>query len=132
MLKSFIFWLHAELCLLLPSYWRLAWRTLQPWLWREHVIPKRLLAFNGLHCAVSQEDRTRRNYHCKNFKSYIIDCWAQILLPSMTQTGANHSLVQDVISLKCLSEHLLGCQSFRLGFTSGQHSFLANPFNFTL
>jgi hypothetical protein len=53
-------------------------------------------------CYIS-EDRTHRN-----FKSYIMESCAQILLTSMAQTGANHSLAQDVVSLKCLSEPWLG------------------------
>jgi hypothetical protein len=38
----------------LRSRWFLAWLILRPWRWRRYVPPKRRLAFNWVHCIISQ------------------------------------------------------------------------------
>jgi hypothetical protein len=54
---------HAQLCLLPPSCWFLAWRILQHWRRRRHVPPKHRLTFNGLHGITSQKtDLLNLNY----------------------------------------------------------------------
>jgi hypothetical protein len=42
-------------CLLLASWWFLAWLIILPWIWRRPVPPERLLTFNGLDGVISQK-----------------------------------------------------------------------------
>jgi hypothetical protein len=43
------------ICFLSASYWFLAWHTLQPWRWRQRVLPKCWLTLNRLHGIISQK-----------------------------------------------------------------------------
>jgi hypothetical protein len=133
MLKSFIFFLHAKLWLLLPSFMLASYLAYSSTLFVEETYYSEMSVDlqRTTRCYIS-EGRTLHNYRCKNFKSCSIQYCAQIPLPSMAQAVANHSLAQDVIILNCLFEPWLGLQLFRLGFTSGQHSFLPSPSHFTV
>jgi hypothetical protein len=57
------------------------------------------IAFNGLQGDLSQKNRTFR----KQIESYI-EGQDQILRPFMAHRGTNHSLAQDILPVKCLSE----------------------------